>query len=82
MDRGRTVIDDERKWRQRHFAVMAARVGGLAIALLGVVLAKGGVVVDEPFPVLGSVLVVLGIADSFIVPKALKKLFDAADRQA
>lgn len=81
MDRGRAVIDDERKWRQRHLAVVIARVGGLAIALLGVVLAKGGVIVDGPFPLLGSVLVVVGLIDSFLAPKMLKRLFEAADRQ-
>ncbi len=80
MDRRRD-IDDTAGWRQRYMLMMTLRVGGLLIALLGLLLMRGGIILDEEMPVLGAVLVILGLLDAFVSPKILKRWFDKADRR-
>lgn len=81
MDDRREVIDDEAKWRQRYWVLTATRVGGLLIALAGLLLMRGGVLTDEPFPVFGAILLVLGLFDATISPRILARMFKNWDRR-
>lgn len=72
---------EEEKWRQRAAIVNWMRIGGLLIALLGLVLMRGGVVTDEPWPILGAILLVSGLIDATLSPKIMKRMFDAEDQR-
>jgi drug/metabolite transporter (DMT)-like permease len=72
---------EEEKWRQRAAIVNWMRIGGLLIALLGLVLMRGGVITDEPWPILGAILLVSGLIDATLSPKIMKRMFDAEDQR-
>lgn len=67
-------------YQGRFFIMMASRVGGLLIALLGLVLLRGGVVTDEPMPLVGSILLIFGLLDALLMPVVLKRMWDRQDR--
>ncbi|MBB3763090.1 hypothetical protein [Sphingomicrobium lutaoense] len=74
------MTPEEQKWRHRAAIVQWMRIGGLLIALLGLLLMRGGVITDEPWPILGAVLLVSGLIDATLSPKIMKRLYDAEDR--
>lgn len=65
--------------RQRYVILNMVRIGGLAMLLVGVAIARG--VVDGPY-VLGVVLAVAGLLDFFFVPRLLARRWKAGDRDA
>ena len=73
------MTPEEQKWANRAGAVRWMQMGGLVIALVGLLMAKGGVVTDEPWPILGSLLVISGLIDATLSPKVMKRYFEAED---
>lgn len=72
-------MSDDTLWKKRFAAMQAVRIGGALIALVGLLVAKGGVLTDEAWPVVGAFLVVMGIGDLLLSPKILKRIFDQQD---
>ena len=72
-------MSDDDLWKRRFAAMQALRVGGALIALVGLLVAKGGVLTDEAWPKVGAFLVVMGLGDLLLSPKLLKRMFDRQD---
>jgi hypothetical protein len=63
---------DDSVWKQRFYIFLAARVGGLAMMLLGIVIAWSDVVREGGWPVLGAIVALMGAIDTIFAPKLLK----------
>lgn len=73
-------MPDERKWKRRFHVFMAARLFGLATFLLGIAIMFTNLLRPGGWPVVGTVVVVLGLVDAVVAPKLLRKQWDAEDR--
>jgi hypothetical protein len=72
---------DEDKWKRRFHLFMAARLFGLATFLLGIAIMFTGILRPGGWPVVGSIVVILGLLDAVVAPKLMKKQWDAEDRK-
>ncbi|MBW0145748.1 hypothetical protein [Sphingomicrobium clamense] len=72
-------MNDEELWKKRFAAMQAVRIGGFLIALVGLLVARGGVITEDSWPVLGAFLIVMGLGDFILSPKILKRIFDQQD---
>ncbi len=72
-------VSDEALWKKRYSVMQTLRIGGLLIALVGLAIAKGGVITDNAHPVIGTFLLVMGLLDATLSPKILKRMFDQQD---
>lgn len=74
------MTDDDRKWRNRLLVMALLRLGGLAVAILGVAIFYTDVLRDGGWPQVGALLIVLGAIDSVVAPMLIKKRWDKEDR--
>jgi hypothetical protein len=63
--------------RQRFVIMNVARLGGLALVLLGIAITQG--VFDLPFA-LGAVLAVIGLVDFFVLPVVLARAWSRSNK--
>ena len=73
-------MDDEAKWKRRFHLFMSARLFGLATFLAGVAVYFTDLLRDGGWPLVGILLIVVGLADAVVAPKLLKKIWDREDR--
>ena len=73
-------MDDEANWKRRFHLFMAARLFGLATFLAGVAVYFTDLLRDGGWPLVGILLIVVGLADAVVAPKLLKKIWDREDR--
>jgi hypothetical protein len=66
-------MDDEAKWKRRFFIFMGARLLGMLTFLAGMVIFFTNVVRPGGSPIIGAVLIVLGLTDAVVAPSLLKK---------
>lgn len=71
---------DEAKWKRRFHLFMAARLFGLATFLAGFAIMFTDLLRPGGWPVVGSIVVILGLLDAVVAPKLLRKQWDAEDR--
>jgi hypothetical protein len=69
----------EKAARTRFMVMNFARVGGLALVLIGIVLARGAPHLSAQW-IAGAVLAVLGLLEFFFLPVIIAKRFKALDR--
>jgi xanthosine utilization system XapX-like protein len=69
-------MDDEAVWRKRFALFMAIRLVALVLVLVGVGIWVGDYVRPRGWPMLGAVLVAVGLFDGLIVPRLLKRRWD------
>jgi hypothetical protein len=76
-----TPLDDvaAARARQRFGIMNAARIGGLAMVLVGIAITQG--VVPAPYP-LGVVLGCVGIIEFFFLPPLLARRWSTVDRDS
>jgi hypothetical protein len=74
-------MDNDDPWRRRFFIYSAVRVAGLAIFLLGLAIAYSDLVRVGGWPRLGVIIAILGVVDTVLAPRLLKKGWDRQDRQ-
>ena len=72
-------MDDETKWKRRFHLFMAARLFGLATFLAGVAVYFTDVLRDGGWPLVGVILILVGLADAVVAPKLLRKIWDKED---
>ncbi len=72
---------DEREAKRRLLLYSLVRLGGLAIFFLGVAIMYSDLVRRGGWPQLGAIIAILGVLDSFLAPRLLKKRWDERDRQ-
>lgn len=71
--------NDEARRRLQIYSLV--RLGGLAIFFLGVAIMYTGLVRAGGWPQLGAIVAIIGVIDSFVAPRLLKKAWDEKDRQ-
>ena len=59
--------------RARFFAIQLARVGGVVLVLLGMLIWEGDLVMDGGAPFVGGPLILLGMAELLLLPKHLAR---------
>jgi hypothetical protein len=70
---------DEDVARRRLLLYSLVRLGGLIIFFLGIAIMYTGLVRPEGWPQLGAIIAILGVLDSFIAPRLLKRAWDRKD---
>lgn len=73
-------MDDEQLWKRRFLIFMAARMTGVIILVLGVVIALSDLVREGGWPVLGAVIAILGAIDAVFAPRMLRKMWEQEDQ--
>ena len=71
---------DDDLWRRRFQTFMLVRLAGLAVLVLGVVIALSDLVREGGWPLLGAVIAVMGAIDAVFAPRILKKAWEQEDR--
>ncbi len=69
----------EKAARTRFMVMNFARVGGLALVLIGIVLARSAPHLSAQW-IAGAVMAVLGLLEFFFLPAIIAKRFKALDR--
>jgi hypothetical protein len=72
---------DEDKWRQRFNLFMGIRLFGLLVFFAGLAIVFTNLLRPGGWPVVGSIVMILGLLDSVVAPRLLKKKWEAEDRQ-
>lgn len=72
---------DETKWKRRFYLFMGARLLGLATFLLGLAIMYTSLLRPGGWPVVGAVVVILGLVDAVAAPIAMKRVWRNEDRQ-
>ena len=73
-------MDDDTQARNRLLAYTLVRVGGLAIFFLGIAIFYTNLVRPGGWPQLGAIVAILGVIDSLLAPRLLKRAWDRQDR--
>jgi hypothetical protein len=71
---------DDGKWKRRFHLFMAARLFGLAMFLAGFAIMFTDLLRPGGWPVVGAIVVILGLLDAVVAPKLLRRQWDAEDR--
>lgn len=72
---------DEREAKRRLLLYSLVRLGGLAIFFVGITIIYSDLVRRGGWPQLGAIIAILGVLDSFLAPRLLKKSWDERDRR-
>lgn len=71
---------DERAARNRYLIMNAARIGGLAMLLIGIAMARNAPHLSPKW-IVGAGMAVAGMLEFFFLPPIIAKRWKAADRQ-
>lgn len=66
-------MDDDAKWKRRFYLFMGTRLFGLVTFLLGLAIVFTDVLRPGGWPVVGSIIMVLGLIDGVVAPKLMRK---------
>lgn len=72
-------MDDEAVWKRRFFLFMAVRISGALLFLAGAAIAFTDLIREGGWPLVGSIVMLLGIADAIFAPKLLRKQWEIED---
>jgi hypothetical protein len=72
---------DENVARRRLLLYTIVRMGGLAIFFLGIAIFYTGLVRPGGWPQLGAIVAIIGVLDSLLAPRLLKRAWDRQDRE-
>lgn len=74
-------MTDEDKWRQRFNLFMGIRLFGLFMFFAGLAIVFTDLLRPGGWPIVGSIVMILGLLDSVVGPRLLKKKWEAEDRR-
>jgi len=74
-------VMDEDTARQRLLVYSFVRFVGLAIFFLGIAIIYTNLVRPGGWPQLGAVIAIVGVIDSVLAPRLLKRAWDKADEE-
>ena len=74
-------MDNEAKWKRRFHLFMAARLFGLAVFLFGMGIMFTNILRPGGWPLVGAILIILGLLDAVLAPNLLKKQWKKEDEQ-
>ncbi|MEO6581995.1 MAG: hypothetical protein ABIN68_04210 [Sphingomicrobium sp.] len=72
---------DDALWKRRFHIFAMIRLAGLATIFLGVAIAYTDLARAGGWPVVGTVVAILGLIDAVFAPKVLKKQWEREDAQ-
>ena len=72
---------DNDTWRRRFFVFTAARIFGLLTLLAGVAIMFSDLLRPGGWPLVGGVVMIMGLIDSVIAPILLKKHWAGEDKE-
>jgi len=72
---------DEATWKRRFYLFMGARLFGLATFFAGVAIMFTDLLREGGWPIVGVILMLMGLADSIVAPMLLKKHWKQEDRR-
>ncbi len=70
------MSDDDLLWKKRFQLFALVRLAGLAVFLLGMAVMLTDLVRPGGWPLLGAILVAVGVIDAVIGPRLLKRSWD------
>lgn len=73
-------MTDEDKWRRRFNLFMGIRLFGLLVFFAGLAIVFTNLLRPGGWPMVGSIVMILGLVDSVIAPRLLKKKWKDEDR--
>jgi len=68
-------MDDEAVWKKRFLVFMLVRLAGLVLFFVGLAIAVSDWIRPGGMPWLGVPIALLGLADSVLAPRLLKRLW-------
>ena len=71
---------DDATWKRRFYVYMGVRLFGLAVFFAGLAIMFTDILRQGGWPVVGAIIMVLGLVDAMAVPLVLKKQWDREDR--
>ena len=75
-------MDDEAKWKRRFGLFMAARLFGLLVFFAGFAVMFTDVAREGGWPLVGAILMAMGLVDAVFAPKLLRKHWEQEDQAA
>jgi hypothetical protein len=72
-------MDDEQKWKRRFYLFMGTRLFGLITFLAGLAIVFTDVLRPGGWPVVGSIVMLLGLLDGVVAPKMMRKQWKRDD---
>ena len=70
------MTEDEALWKKRFHMFALLRLSGLAIVFLGMAVMLTDLMRPGGWPLVGGLLIVVGIVDAVIAPRILKRSWD------
>ena len=74
-------MTDDDKWRRRFNLFMGIRLFGLLVFFAGLAIVFTNLLRPGGWPVVGSIVMILGLLDSVVAPRLLKKKWKEEDRR-
>lgn len=72
-------MGNEAVWKKRFAMFMLARLFGLVTFLAGIAITYSDVIRPGGWPMVGSVLIIVGLIDAVFAPRLMKKHWDRTD---
>jgi len=73
---------DDAVWKRRFFLFMGARLFGLLTFFAGIAIMFTDILRDGGWPLVGAIIMLLGLVDAVVAPKLLKKQWQKDDEAA
>ena len=73
---------DEATWKRRFYLFMAARLFGLATFFAGLAIMFTDLLREGGWPIVGAIVMLMGLADAVVAPKLLTKHWKREDGTA
>ena len=70
------MTEDELLWKKRFHLFALVRLAGLALFMLGMAVMLTDLVRPDGWPLLGGLLVAIGVIGAVLAPRLLKRLWD------
>jgi hypothetical protein len=74
-----TPPTDDPVWKQRFALHTAARLGGVGIFFVGVAIAYSNMLRPGGWPQVGAVVAIIGVLDSLLLPRLIKRAWERED---
>ena len=70
---------DEATWKRRFYLYMGTRVFGLLVFFAGLAIVFTDLLREGGWPLVGVIIMLMGLADAIVAPKLMKKQWERED---
>jgi hypothetical protein len=70
---------DETTWKRRFYLYMGTRVFGLLVFFAGLAIVFTDLLREGGWPLVGVIIMLMGLADAIVAPKLMKKQWERED---